>query len=429
MAAMNSPTRRRNHVIDLARAASVLVVVVFHGLLFQIRIEDGRPVVTPWAAPHWLWPLTWVLMVMPLFFVAGGFAHALTVDRMRREGEGYAHYLVSRGRRLVGPAVLFVTVCALLATVAAWAGWLDVAADFSRQLMQLFWFITVYLTIVAVAPLMVDLHDRFGVVPMLGLAVMAAAVDAWSFAVDDDNLRNLNRLLVWPLVHQLGIAYERGWFRTGASWRAWAPVGAGAAGVGLLVRVAGYPGSAVGFADIPIANIQPPTLAMASLALAQCGALALVERSGALAMLPRRLARLLDVANALMVSIYLWHIPCIFLAGGHLVLLAWAVPPMAGDALFHLTVGVLGLVLVAALVPLVGRLELRLIPPMGRTQNAALGIAAYGVLMVGALLVWRAGTVVHPAQPVSSLGVGAIWAGSWLMARAADTRAHAVTAE
>ncbi len=37
----------RNHLIDLSRALSVVVVVTFHCLLYQIVVVDGRPQVVP----------------------------------------------------------------------------------------------------------------------------------------------------------------------------------------------------------------------------------------------------------------------------------------------------------------------------------------------------------------------------------------------
>ncbi|WP_241656345.1 acyltransferase family protein [Propioniciclava sinopodophylli] len=416
----------RNHVIDVARACSVLVVVVFHTLLYRIELTDAGPTLVPWAAPTWLYPLTWVLMIMPLFFVAGGFAHTLTIDRMRREGDSPAQYLASRGRRFVGPLVVFVSFCAVLFSLAAWAGPLDAASELSRLLMQLLWFVTVYLGIVVVAPRAVRLHDRFGVWPMLVLAVLAAAVDAWSFATGRWELRNLNMALVWPLVHQFGIAYQRGWWRRGPVWTAWASVVAGAALVGLLVFGFGYPPTSVGFADLPIANIQPPTLAMAALALAQCGVLALVERSGLLRSVPERAAESLGVLNAVMVSVYLWHIPCIALAGGVLTLVAIMVPAAAPLLLSPAVLAPASLVAVGLIVPALGRLELRLIPPMGPRQDLTLAVLAFGVLGFGTLLVWQTGTVVHWDRPGSTLGVVMVLVGAWLMVRAADASQAAV---
>lgn len=415
------PRAPRNHVVDAARAASVVIVVVFHSLLYQVRLVDGRPELVPWAAPHWpWWLLTWIFMCIPVFFIAGGFAHALLVDRMHREGTGYARFLANRGRRLAGPLLLFVTVLAAASTAAAWLGRLPDAVTLTRQLMQLLWFLTVYLVIVAAAPAAVRAHDRWGWRPMAVLAVLAAAVDAFSFATATFWWRNINLFVVWPLVHQLGIAYQRGWFRSGPAWRAWLPLLAGASGIVALVFGLGYPGSSVGFADIPIANVQPPTLGMAFLGLAQCGALGLVERSGWLRRLPRRVERTMSVANALMMTVYLWHIGGIALAAGGLFGLSEVWPAAAGVLLAQPTVTAASLLVVAALVPLIGRIEFRLIAPLGAHPDAAPAIAAYALLVAGTALVWQFGTVLHPAAPWSTLGVLLVWGGVALMRRAAS---------
>jgi len=411
----------RNHVIDAARAASIVVVVVFHALLYEVRLVDGRPALVPWAPTHvpW-WPLSWLLMVIPVFFIAGGYANALLVDRMRQQGTTYAHFLANRGRRLIGPLILFVTVLALASTVAAWLGYADVVIPGTRQLMQLLWFISVYLVIVAVAPWAVAAHERWGWRPMLVAAVAAAGVDTWSFATDEFWLRNLNMLLVWPLAHQLGIAYHRGWFRTGHALGAVLALAGGVSGIAVLVFGFGYPGSAVGLADIPIANVQPPTLAMGFLALAQCGALALVERAGWLRDVSGRVQRALALVNALMMTAYLWHIGCIALAAGALLALSIAAPAASGIVLSQASVAVLSLAIVVAVVPLLGRIEYRLIPPLGEHQDGRIVVVAYAILVLGTGIVWQTGTVLHPASPGSTAGVGLVWLGSWLMRRAAN---------
>lgn len=416
-------TRERNHVIDAARAASVVVVVWFHSMLYQVRLVDGRPALVPWTPEHWpWWPLSWVLMIIPVFFVAGGFANALVVDRVRAGGASYGSYLAGRGHRLIGPLLLFVTVLALASTALAWAGWADQAIDGTRALMQLLWFISVYLVIVAIAPLAVTAHDRWGWRPMAALFVLAAAVDAWSFAVDLFWLRNINMLLVWPLVHQFGIAYHRGWFRSGPVAWAWAAFLGGAAGIAGLVFGLGYPGVSVGVGDLPIANVQPPTIAMVFLALAQCGALGLVERSRVLATLPPRLERVIGLVNALMMSVYLWHIGAIVLAAGGLFALSLALPAASGWLLAQPTVATLSLLVAAAVIPQIGRLEARLIAPLGDAPDTRQAVAAYALLVAATGLVWHAGTVLHPAAPLSTIGVLGVWAGVWLMWRAAGAR-------
>ena len=59
---------------------------------------------------HWL---TWLFQVMPIFFIVGGYAHAVSLESAKRKGLDYATWLASRLNRLVSP---------LLALVVAWAG-------------------------------------------------------------------------------------------------------------------------------------------------------------------------------------------------------------------------------------------------------------------------------------------------------------------
>ena len=95
-------------------------------------------------------------------------------------------------------------------------------------------------------------------------------------------------------------------------------------------------------------------------------------------------------------------------------------PALAPILLSPPLLAISALAVVAAVVPLLGRLELRMIPPLGPSQDTAGAIMAYGTLVLGTLLVWQYGTVLHPTRVGSSLGVILIWLGSWLMGHAAD---------
>lgn len=408
----------RNLTVDFARAAAIFIVVFFHTLVLQVRLVDGRPTLLPWSpGPIW-WAASWLFLCIPMFFIAGGYSHAVIVDAMHRRGTGYGHFLASRGHRLIGPLTFFVTVSALVSTGFAWTGHLSAAVDISRQVMQLLWFISVYLLIVFAAPALVWLHDRYGVLVMLALGFLAAVVDQWSFAVHDYQLRDLNLLLVWPLAHQLGVAYHRGWFRRGPVW-----VPAVAAAVGVLaivglVFLGGYPASAVGFGDLPIANVQPPTVAMVALAAIQASGLAFAERFAP--PISEKLARPISIANALMMTTYLWHIPCIALGAGTLVLLATIAPGLTWFWLHPLVVSSLSILIATQVVPLIGRVEMSLIPPLGPRQNLPAAATAFFILIAGTATVWRTGTVIHPASPWSTVGVLATWAGAGLLAWAAN---------
>ncbi len=395
------------------------VVVVFHGLIYQVSLApDGSVEAAMWAPPTWVWGLSWLLMSMPAFFACGGFANALIVDKMRARGTGFPHYLANRGRRLTGGLTLFVTFFAVIASLAAAVGYGEMAAELSRNLMFLLWFISVYLVIVAFAPLMVRLHDRFGFAVVAVLLAAIALIDRQYLGAGRHDLAQINMFLVWPVAHQMGIGYQRGWFRAGPRWRAWAALIGAAGGIGALIAWFGYPASAVGFADASRANHLPPTLAMALLGVAQVAAMGLVERSGAFRTLTPRVEERLGRLSALMMTVYLWHVPAMLIGGAGLLLLARTLPGGAPVLLSQGAVLLVGVVLIATVVPLIGIVEYRLIPPLGDTQDRDLALLSFGLMITGAMLVWHHGTVVGWGHPLSSLGVAAIWAGALTMVRA-----------
>ncbi|MCC2594627.1 acyltransferase [Tessaracoccus sp. OS52] len=416
--------KRRNHTIDVARATSVLIVVVFHGFVYQGAITPDGLVVDQWHPPRWIFWLSWFLMAMPVFFVCGGFSHALIVDKMRARGTGYGHFLANRGRRLTGGLGIFVTFFAILGSVAAWLWSVEVAVELTSALMKLLWFISVYLVLVLFAPLLVQLHDRFGGWVLVVMMAAILVVDRSIIVDRDTGIGQLNMFLVWPLCHQLGIAYQRGWFRHGRAWRAWLTIILAALGIVVLVTRFGYPESAVGFGNMPVANHIPPTLAMALLGFAQAAVLGLVERAGWLRTLPPRVERFIARLNALMMTVYLWHVPCLLIGGGLLLVVARMVPALSGILVSQPMVVLVGIVLVLVICPLIGALEYKLIPQLGVRQDRDVAILAFLLLIAGSMLVWQFGTVLHPEAFNSAIGVIAMWVGSLTMAEA--SRPHGV---
>lgn len=412
------PTRR-NHLIDLCRIGSMLIVVVFHTLLWQVLLVDGRVVVVPWAPGPVFWAISWVATIIPVFFVAAGYANAVVVDSWRAGGDSYGRFLTVRGSRLLGPLTLFVAVFTLIGTVAAWAGFAGQAAELSRQFAQLLWFAVVYVLLLAFAPVAVAAHDRFGGWVMLPLLVGLIAVDVAVRLTGDQQLQWLNLAFVWPLAHQWGIAYHRGWFR---GWRrpaVWGMLLAGIAVIAVLVFGLGYPPAAPAWADVPVANLLPPTLAITVLGFCQTCVVGLLEKAGVAARLSPALDRTVRVVNALLLSVYLWHIPAIVVCAGILVGLSLLVPAAAVVLMspLLLIVAVLGLVAVA--VPALARVELKLIPaPDPGQPNEWAAVGGYALFVAGLWALWQWGAVLHPSDPTGIAAVLTFTAGGWLLRRA-----------
>ena len=72
----------RDRWVDALRVGSLLVVILGHWLMVAIT-PDGRITNALTVVPS-LQPLTWVLQVMPIFFLVGGVAHAHTLESLER---------------------------------------------------------------------------------------------------------------------------------------------------------------------------------------------------------------------------------------------------------------------------------------------------------------------------------------------------------
>lgn len=405
----------RNVYVDWVRAISICIVVIFHTRLYPVRLDGAGLHVGMWD-PNPVWyPISWILMAIPVFFLAGGYGHSVNMLKAARLDTGYGQFLAARARRLIGPTIVFITLFAVLASIIAAGGRLDMAVEVTRSGMSLLWFITVYLLVTALAPVMVEAHEHAGPWVFTGLAVCAAAVDAAAFAFGNHEIRNANLVFVWLFVHQLGIAYHRGWFRSWPVLRLAAIALGTIALIGALIAL-GYPATSVGFASIPIANVQPPTITMGALGVAQACGLALFERAAPrwaqaeVALVPVR------TVNALLMTVYLWHVPLI--VGVNAAVWLSGLGALLGDWQRQLLVTVASVAAVAAVAPVIARLDLAMIPAMGRRQSTSMTVVAVAVMTGGIALVWRTGLVLHTSQPASTTGVLAVWVG-WALLRKA----------
>src|SRR5690606_35104234 len=96
----------RNRSVDALRAFSILVVVFGHWSMAAVEVQDGELVTGHLLEmATWTHPVTWLLQVMPIFFVVGGYANGVSWRSSRRKGETYGGWLRSRIRRLIIPVL------------------------------------------------------------------------------------------------------------------------------------------------------------------------------------------------------------------------------------------------------------------------------------------------------------------------------------
>lgn len=311
----------RNRVVDFLRALAITVVVVGHWLMAAVVIRDGELV--PGAlldlAP-WTHPLTWVFQVMPIFFLVGGYANALSWRSARGRSQSYAAWLRARLQRLGRPVVpLLVAWLALAATAYS----LGVPGSTLRLASQVAlvptWFLAAYVLVVAVAPFTLALWERYGWWTIAAGLVLAFAVDAVSIGTDRLLVGFVNYLVAWATVHQLGYAWLDGALAT--RLRRVALAVTGLAGLLLAVNVGPYPISMIGVEGAAVNNSFPTRATMLLLGMFQGGVILLAERPLA-SWLQRRRPWLVTVAvNARIMTLYLWHLTVMVLLLGLSLLL------------------------------------------------------------------------------------------------------------
>ncbi len=338
----------RDRVVDLVRAASLVVVVFGHSFMALVVFgEDGTRLGNTLAETPSLQPATWVLQVMPLFFAAGAWANALSY----RKVVSYPSWLNARVRRLVRPVLVYAGFWILASPLLlAWDE--TVAVPLLQISTQLLWFLGVYLLVTALTPVLVRLSAQ----PLratLGWLVASAAIDLVRLAGAPGALGLANFVLVWALAGQCGLwAFSP--TRCPSRPRAGLIAGAAMTLNAALVALGPWPLSLVGLPGEEISNMAPPSavLALHSISLAAFVVLLYpwLQRLAA----KERIWRPTCVVNGAAMTLYLWHLAGMILAIASLSVLGldlvgfstsgWVLPRLTFWALFSgYTVGLVWL--------------------------------------------------------------------------------------
>src|SRR4051812_35688730 len=105
----------RDRSIDLVRSSLLLVVVALHSMMAGVSVgPEGIVVGNALENQGWFAPLTWVVQIMPLFFVVGGFSSHTQWTRMRAQGRSASDYVVGRLHRLLVPALVAIAGVAIV---------------------------------------------------------------------------------------------------------------------------------------------------------------------------------------------------------------------------------------------------------------------------------------------------------------------------
>lgn len=346
-----TPTTR-NRVVDFLRALAITVVVLGHWLMAAVVVRDGELI--PNAVLNiagWSHPLTWVFQVMPIFFLVGGYANALSWRAARRRDLGYPDWLRARIRRLLSPVVPLLLTWLVIASIAYAAGVPGATLRTASQVALVpTWFLAAYVLVVAVAPGTLWLWERFGWASVVAGLLIGGVVDAVSISRDSVTIGFANYLIVWATVHQLGYAWLDG--RIAGHRRRVALAAFGLVGLLALVWAGPYPISMIGVDGAALNNSYPTRVTLAFLGMFQAGVILLLEPTLQRWLQREKPWRATVLVNSRIMTLYLWHLTAMVLVIGASLLLDgfglhaeplsaawWATRPLWYAVLIAVTVG------------------------------------------------------------------------------------------
>ncbi len=416
----------RNRAVDFYRATAMLAVALGHWAAIWVGLDATGALTAGNAleqAPSMAW-ITWIFQVMPLFFVVGGFSSAMSLDShfAGDNADRPQDWVAARLRRMVAPAMTLAStwVVLLIGGFAVGQGAL-IAAGATAAAIPL-WFLANYTVDTAIAPFVLP---RFRKNPALvGGGVFAAFLFFELLRIAEvPVLPHVNWVLGWLLFQIAGFAWRDGLLPTG---RTLATTAAGFWAAALaLVTFGPYAVTMVHFPGVENSPTHPPTLALMAFGSAYSAtALYFAPRISAFLGRDTKVAKqawsALVGANAVAMSVYLWHMTAAIAAiailwgfgllatGATVGTLAWWIAklPMVGLA----TIILVGIVAKVAKVEQAALLAPRT-PWVARSGKPA-GVASMFVVaavLSTALKLWASGSVAVVAVCLTVLLI--VWHG------------------
>ncbi|MEE8107692.1 MAG: acyltransferase [Gammaproteobacteria bacterium] len=313
----------RNRYVDFLRAVSILAVITGHWLIVALYYQDGS--LTPGTLlriqPDTQW-LTWLFQVMPIFFIVGGYANAVSLESARRREIGYAGWLAARLNRLVTPLLVLLLGWAIFALLLYfWDVSSGVIGLASRAALIPIWFLAIYIMVVVLAPATYNAWRRWGFASFWVFVAGGVLVDALFFMADLRWAGWSNYFWVWLAVHHLGYAWRDG--RMGSPARLLTYSALGLLVLVLLIFMGPYPLAMVGSPDEGLSNTAPPKITLLALAIVQFGLLLAIEKPMRRMLSGLRVWAATVLINSMIMTVYLWHLTVMviivslaYLAGG-----------------------------------------------------------------------------------------------------------------
>lgn len=382
----------RNRYADLLRVTAIIMVALGHWLLTVITYRGER--LSGVDALDYIGWGRWVTLgwqVMPAFFLVGGYVDMQAWTRHHERGENWTAWVRRRVMALLWPVTAYVAAAVVVTAAASLCAVNPSELAEAGHLVSLqLWFIPVYVLLIALTPVMLAAHRRWGLAVPAVMAGAAALVDVAVLGPHLPLIGFANYLLVWGSMYQWGFSWRDGTL-TRARWRPWALAVGGAAATALLIAFGPFPVDMIGAGE-RVGNTTPPSIALLTYAAAQVGLLIAAEPAATRLLVSARRWQALSRLNKTVMTVYLWHMAPIVLVAAAFYPTRIAPQPAIGTLHWWELRLAWWAVLGAILIPLVWavmRLErplLRLPPGLGRPGPWSPALLTVGIAMTMAAL-------------------------------------------
>lgn len=311
----------RDRVVDGLRALAMTGVVLGHWLVTGLALTPTGALrsSSPLGTLPGLAPVTWLLETLGLFFFVAGYAAA----RSLRPDSPVPAWWRGRLARLGPPVVVFLAVWVPLWLALQLVGAQDRTLwTVGKLVVSPLWFLAVLSGLLLLTPVAVAAVRRFGGWAALAPFLVVVLVDALRYGLwpaAPDALGWLNVPAGWLVPYLLGIAVALDRLGAPGAQRRRLGLVLLVGGLGLAVALvlrAGYPTSLVGVPGQGRSNLDPPSLVVVGVAVAQVGAaLCLWEPLRRLLRRPLLWAGVVLV-NLAIFTIFLWHQTALLLVAG-----------------------------------------------------------------------------------------------------------------
>lgn len=373
----------RDRALDGLRALALLSVPVGHWMLggFTTSPDGVLHNASPLASLGFFSPLSWVLQLLGVFFLVGGYSSAKSLARSQERGASTVDWLRQRSVRLLRPVLGVAAVWALLIPLLNALGVPEGTVRTGTVLVvQPLWYIGIYLALTALTPWCLRIGQRLGGWAAAPLLATVTVVDALRYGPWADSVPSwlalVNLLPGWLFAYQLGISWAQGAFKRSGAWLL--ALG-GAVLFTVLLTVFHYPASMVGVPGATRTNSHPPSLLVLALASMQCGAAMLLRDRIGRALRRPLLWLPVVVVNLSAMTIFCWHQTAMFSVGA-LGSALGAVPGLttAPDSLGWVLARLAWLPVFGLVLALIGRYARRFDAPwrLAREWQAVLGAGA-----------------------------------------------------